>query len=283
MMILRQSLTIACLLVSSISWTTSGFVVITPAMNTRSLTINSISGSSTQLHQSNENKAKQSHSMLFSDRKARITLPLVTSLTTLLGNTLPANAGIGTIIPFEETRKEKFAGSIANSVVLLRLKSSLRKRGYYAKKAVVGTYKPKDDLVVSLTREFGENKLFDLGSSGEVLEEFIKTSGEYPHALVLYGQDVTISPDGTVSDITGPDLKTTEASIMEKLKGKLSSDVAVIGGIVIHRTKSGGKDAGEDCFLPVSVTYASTDGSVSDLFGEVFGDLPTPRQTVVLR
>mmetsp|Transcript_2005 Transcript_2005/g.2858 ORF Transcript_2005/g.2858 Transcript_2005/m.2858 type:complete len:283 (-) Transcript_2005:139-987(-) len=276
----RQSSAIACLLLTAtttLSSFSNGFSIASSPANIGK------SNALSLLHATPNNKNGESNnSDMHLYRQARITTPLLTALfTTLFSNVSPANAGIGSVIPFEVTRKEKFAGSVTNSVILLRMKATLRKSGYYAKKAVIGTFKPKDDLSVALVTEFGDGRLFNLAEDSSAVEKYVEASNEKPHALILYGQDVDISPSGEVGTITGDDLKTTEKAIMEKLVGKGLKDFTLVGGIVIHRVKTGGKDAGEDCFFPVSIT-STVDGKVTDIFPEVFGDLPTPRQTVVL-
>jgi len=100
-------------------------------------------------------------------------------------------------------------------------------------------------------------------------------------ALVLYGQDVSISPEGDLSEIQGRDLKSSEKILMDSLASKGLSDLTLVGGIVVHRVKTGGKDAGEDCFYPMAITSVRN-GVTTDLFEKAFGDLPTPRQSVIL-
>jgi len=218
-------------------------------------------------------------------RIKRILLPmqLLTS-SALFIDTPPAYAGIGAVVPFEETRQEKFRGSIRNSVVMLRLNSTLKaKRGYQKKNAVVATLKSSDDLSVDIARNFGRGKevvsLVD-ESSSSFADYIQKCQGK--KALVLYGQDVSISPEGGVSEIQGKDLKSSEKLLMDSLASKGISDVTLIGGIVIHRAKEGpAKDTGEDCFFPMAMTSVRN-GVTTDLFERVFGDLSTPRQTVDL-
>lgn len=218
-----------------------------------------------------------------SARKARVSLPLSTIASTfaftLFGDSAPANAGIGSVVPFDVSRKERFSGSIANYVVLLRLQRSLRKRGYFSKMAYVATYKPKDDLAVQLSQDFSDSPLLDLKAGDTSVEEYLQTCiNSKKKALILYGQDVDISPDGTVSAIVGDDLKATEQALLEKI-GDKALDVTLMGGIIIHRSKTGGKDAGEDCFLPARIMGVRSNYQV-DIFEEVFGDLPTSRQTI---
>ena len=55
--------------------------------------------------------------------------------------------------------------------------------------------------------------------------------------------------------------------------------ITLIGKDIIHRAKTGGKDYGEDCFLPSRIVGVRSNYEV-DIFDEVFGDLlPTSRQT----
>jgi len=218
-----------------------------------------------------------------SARKARVTLPLSTMASTfaftLLGNSSPANAGIGSVVPFDASRKEKFSGSIGNSVVMLRLQRSLRKRGYFYQKGAVATYKPKDDLGGLLTRDYADGPLVDLKDGNNALEEYLQScEKDNKKGIILYGQDVDIAPDGNVSAIVGDDLQSTEQSILEKI-GDRPFDITLIGGVIIHRAKTGGKDAGEDCFLPARIMGVRSNYKV-DIFEEVFGDLPTSRQTI---
>jgi len=213
-------------------------------------------------------------------RTKRIVLPLQLITSLLLIHSSPAHAGIGAVVPFDATRQEKFQGSIKNSVVMLRLNSTLRKRGYRNKNAVVATLKSKDDLSLDMAQSFGSfGKAVSLGDSSS-FAEYIQNCQD-KKALVLYGQDVSISPEGNVSDIQGKDLKSSEKTIMDSLASKGLSDLTLVGGIVIHRVKSGGKDAGEDYFYPMSITSVRN-GVTTDLFKKVFGDLPTPRQSVIL-
>ena len=259
-------------------WMISGYTIM-PGRGRNA--VRSASEKSRRLYQSNTNGEDDQVSTLLSARKARVIFPMSSIIAALAGNSLPAHAGIGTVVPFEETRKEKFSGSIANSVVILRLKSSLRKRGYFQNKSLIATFKASDDLGVSISREFGDGQVIDV-TDGAVLEEYIeKCQSADKKAVVLYGQDVDISANGEASQVLGKDLKSSENLLMEKLRDKLS-EVTLVGGVVIHRSKSGGKDAGEDCFLPVAIT-CTRNGITTDIFEEVFGDLPTPRQTVSLK
>lgn len=221
-------------------------------------------------------------------RSKRIYLPLqiISSLSFI--NSSPANAGIGTVIPFDVTRQEKFSGSIMNSVTMLRLNSTLRKRGYVKKNALVATLKPRDELVLRLAQDFGTAGDVTLLSDASSIESYVQTFQQKSNennknykALVLYGKDVDISPEGDMSEIKGNDFKESEKLLVDSLATKGISDVTLIGGIVIHRAKTGGKDAGEDCFYPVAMT-SYRKGVSTDLFEKVFGDLPTPRQTVSL-
>lgn len=283
-----------------------GFVVVPPTAGTSRANSRSRSPLPTLLLLSSSDEQQSSLSSVVNDgddngndslfssaRKARIVLPLQLLTTsfaaagvTTLSAPLPAHAGVGSIVPFDETRNKKFRGSIGNSVVALRLKSTLRKRGYYSNKAVVATFKSQDDLGLLLSGEFGDGQVVSSSS----LEDCIQKLEGKQKLLILYGQDVTISPEGQVSDIQGNDFKSSEKSLLEsalKTGGGLDNNVEItlVGGIVIHRTKSGPrKDTGEDCFYPVAMkSIDSKSGVVTDLFGEVFGDLPTPRQSVVLR
>jgi len=219
-------------------------------------------------------------------RTKRILLPMqfLTSSLLFIETPLPAHAGIGTVVPFEETRREKFKGSIRNYVVVLRLNSTLNKLGYQKRNAVVATLKSSDDLSVDIARNFGRGgqvvSLADDSSSSSFADYIQSCQGK--KALVLYGQDVSISPEGDVSEIQGKDLKSSEKLLMDALASKGISNVTLIGGIVIHRAKSGtAKDTGEDCFLPMAITSVK-DGVTTDLFERVFGDLQTPRQSVDL-
>lgn len=222
-----------------------------------------------------------------SARAARINFPLSALGLFFLGQTVqpaPANAGIGSVIPFEESRKARFNGSITNFVVSLRLNRSLRKRGYSRNGAVVATFKPKDDLGALMARDYGSgfDALVDVSSdgSGVSVDDYLKECMETKKkAFIVYGQDVDIAPDGTVSEIRGEDVSKTEKVLIEQV-GSRSMDVTLMGGIVIHRSKGGGKDAGEDCFLPMTIA-GMRDGNVYDIFEEVYGDLPTARQTIV--
>ena len=54
--------------------------------------------------------------------------------------------------------------------------------------------------------------------------------------------------------------------------------ITLIGKDIIHRAKTGGKDYGEDCFLPSRIVGVRSIYEV-DIFEEVFRDLPTSRQT----
>jgi len=213
-------------------------------------------------------------------RTKRILLPMQLIASSLFINTpLPAHAGIGTVAPFEETLKEKFRGSIRNSVVVLRLNSTLNKRGYQKKNAVFATIKSPDDLSRDIARNFVRGgKVVSLDSSSSFADYIQNCEGK--KALVLYGQDVSISPEGDVSEIQGNDLKASEKLLMDSLASKGISDVTLIGGIVVHRAKEGNaNDTGEDCFFPMAITSVRN-GVTTDLFDRVFGDLPTPRQTV---
>lgn len=221
----------------------------------------------------------------WSPRTARIQLPLavLSGSFCLLGTGEPAHAGVGTLVPFEETRKAKFRGSLANSVVLLRLRSSLRKKGYFAKKAVVACAKPADELSYLLSNDFGEGLPPVLISppSSDSIQAYIEKDLKGKKALVVFGKDVSISREGEVGETVGTDLSKTE----DMLKTAFCSagvEAVLLGGTIIHRVKDGGKDAGEDCFYPSSI-LSLKDGVATDIFAEVFGDLETPRQSVVLR
>ena len=224
---------------------------------------------------------------IMSARNARIMIPLSTMTSTLMfsliGNPSPSNAGIGSVIPFDVSRKEQFSGSIGNSVVMLRLQMSLRKRGYLNKKANVATFKPKDDLGVLLNQGFGSGSpLVEFNGSTSGLDEYLQScEGNQKKALIFYGQDVDIAPNGDVSSIVGEDLKSTEELLYDKI-GDRALDVTLLGGVTIHRAKEGGKDAGEDCFLPCRIMGVRSRYKV-DIFEEVFGDLPTSRQTLRIR
>jgi len=63
-----------------------------------------------------------------------------------------------------------------------------------------------------------------------------------------------------------------------KKNGDRPFDITLIGKDIIHRAKTGGKDYGEDCFLPSRIVGVRSNYEV-DIFEEVFGDLPTSRQT----
>lgn len=215
-------------------------------------------------------------------RTKRIVLPLQILSSSLILRSSPANAGIGTVVPFEATRREKFQGSISNSVVMLRLSSTLRKRGYRKGNAVVATLKPKDDLSIDIAQVFGRSgAALPLGDPSSFAEYVRSCTEGGKRALVLYGRDVSISPEGDVGDVLGKDLKASETILVDALASKGLSDLTLVGGIVIHRAKTGGKDAGEDCFFPMAMSSVR-DGVTTDLFREVFGDLPTPRQSVIL-
>lgn len=215
-------------------------------------------------------------------RTKRILLPLQLIASSLFLKSSPANAGIGTVVPFDVTRQEKFRGSIQNSVTMLRLNSTLRKRGYVKRNALVATLKPKDGLVLRMAQDFGTaGEVVSLSDSSSFENYLQKCQDDKKRALVFYGQDVDISPEGDLSDITGKDLRSSEKLLVDSLASKGIPDVTLVGGIVIHRAKSGGKDAGEDCFFPVAIT-SIRNGVTRDLFEKVFGDLETPRQSVVL-
>jgi len=139
--------------------------------------------------------------------------------------------------------------------------------------------KPKDDLALDILRGFGKGELVSLDDPSS-FEDYVRQC-EGKKALVLYGQDVSISPEGIVGDIKGRGIKESEKLLVDKLlasKAAGISELTLVGGIVIHRVKTGGKDAGEDCFFPMAITNVR-DGVTTDLFEQVFGDLPTPRQS----
>mmetsp|Transcript_46354 Transcript_46354/g.68421 ORF Transcript_46354/g.68421 Transcript_46354/m.68421 type:complete len:310 (-) Transcript_46354:152-1081(-) len=309
MRIIRQPIVAGLLVISSWTMITSGFVFVAPPLGGEKMTTTRMASRLSPFQEGNDagqniisNKCDDAdddgiertglsnhnnNPMFRSARNARILSPLglMTSASSILWTTnpLPANAGVGAVVPFEATRKEKFSGSIGNSVVILRLNSSLRKRGYFAKKAVVATSKSKDDLGFLLSREFGDRPLYDLEDGSSSLEAYVKNCNEDKlKALILYGQDVDISPDGEVGDLKGKDLKSSEQFLIDKMSG-VSNEATLVGGVIIHRDKTGAsKDRGEDCFLPTSIVNVKN-GVVTDLFDEVFGDLPTPRQTRILR
>jgi len=215
-------------------------------------------------------------------RQIRLQQPF-TFLSLLLLTTSPAHAGVGSIIPFEVTRSEQFSGSLANSIVVLRLRATLRKSlGYYSSSSIlVATAKPQDDLAQLLAKEFAKDEeslsIYQETAFRERLQE-----ASVSKAILLYGQDVTIAPDGSVSEITGPSIASKEQELIKVLGGS-ATPIVLLGGITIHRTKSGGKDAGEDCFYPVSLQSVGGSAGVTDWFSPVFGDLPTPRQDRVLK
>mmetsp|Transcript_28738 Transcript_28738/g.43844 ORF Transcript_28738/g.43844 Transcript_28738/m.43844 type:complete len:264 (-) Transcript_28738:100-891(-) len=205
-------------------------------------------------------------------RGARIILPSLL----VLGGSLPANAGIGQKYPFDISLKKNFPGSLMNSVIMLRLASSLRKRGYMRGKASVATLKASE-LGVLLSRQFGDGTIYNFDEK-KSLDDYI-ASCEGKRALVLFGPDTAISPEGEVSEIKGMDVKSAEKFVTEKLiNDKLwekVDEVTLLGGVVIQRSKTG-VDKGEDCFQPLLIKTLTRNG-VKDLYEEAFGDLLTPR------
>lgn len=229
-----------------------------------------------------------------SARVARIGAPLAIAAATFLSSPLVAEAGIGTVVPVEVTLKEKFRGAIANSVIILRLSSTLRKMGYYEKKSEIASFDASptiSELAGDLTRKFGDGQT--VYSLPESMLAFIEaTKGK--RALIVYGPEVTISVEGDVSGQQGStDVAATEKQIFDQAVKKLLdngvSEVCLLGGTRIRRPKTGGKAAGEDYFYPRAITiWKKTSGGntslmSTDLFDEVFGDLPTPRQTRILK
>jgi len=224
---------------------------------------------------------------MLSARSARIRLPAsILSGGALVGwNAQPARAGIGTEVPFETTLKERFRGAIRNYVVLLRLNSTLLKRGYGQNMATVAVSgQEPTDLSSAMANQFAEGTLTrgvdDLTSTGITKVPFKDDLvRKRKKALILFGPEVDIAPDGTVGQMRGGDtkgIKTAEAALIEKIKGrKLDGldEVTLLGGIIIHRSKGGGKDAGEDCFQAFSCTTIKSNGDVVDLFGPIFADL----------
>lgn len=205
-------------------------------------------------------------------REARILIPSLL----VLGSSLPANAGIGQRSPFDVSLKKNFEGSLMNSVIMLRLSSSLRKRGYMKGKADVATLIPSE-LSAMLSRQFGDGTMYNLEEKKSWEEYIAKCDGK--RALVLFGPEVDISPEGSVGEIKGMDVKSAEKFVMDKLiNDKLwekVNEVTILGGVVIHRSKTG-VDKGEDCFQPLLIKTLSQNG-VKDLYEEAFGDLLTPR------
>jgi len=102
--------------------------------------------------------------------------------------------------------------------------------------------------------------------------------------VILYGSEVDISAEGVVSNVIGDSVKQTEKTILDKVRstvpkdGKTLKEITLLGGVVIHRTKTG-VDRGEDCFQPLSIkTYIAENGNVVNLYEKAFGDLLTPRE-----
>jgi hypothetical protein len=230
-----------------------------------------------------------SSSGLVSARVARIGTPLAIAAASFLANPLVAKAGIGTVVPVEVTLKEKFRGAISNSVVLLRLNSTLRKLGYYQNKARVASFdsptSASSELASDLSRQFSDGKAV-YALPGTLSAYVEATQGK--RAMIVYGPEVSISIEGEVGSQQGPaDVAATEQKIVDQVVKKLLasgiSEVCLLGGTLIHRPKTGGKAAGEDYFLPRAITSwkLTSDGSLvtMDVFDKVFGDLPTPRQT----
>jgi len=274
----QASIFLHSLMLVSIPCRVSGFTVLTPT------SLNTTPNDSRILHQKRfaqpTNKQEDDNILRNDARKKRIVLPLQLILSSLFINTSPAQAGIGTIVPFDATLKEKFPGALQNYVIMLRLNSTLRKRGYLKKNSVVATLKSTDDLSSLMARDYGQSsEAVPLGDSSSIKEYIQNCQGR--KALVLYGQDVSISREGDVSEIQGKDLKSSEKILMDSLASAGLSDVTLVGGIVVHRVKTGGKDAGEDCFYPMAMTSVRN-GVTTDLFKQAFGDLPTPRQSVIL-
>ena len=77
-----------------------------------------------------------------------------------------------------------------------------------------------------------------------------------------------------ISNLVGKQVEATISSD-PSFWGKIS-EITLIGGIVINRGHGSGTEGGDDFFQPLTMKAFSKSG-VTDLYGEVFGDLPTPK------
>ena len=263
-----------------------GFVpgTMTPRQTSTATMMRMTIGQAGEVDRQEGHHEKDKHGPMISTRSARILLPAMTVSSLVLslgGNALPAHAGVGTVIPFDVSLKENFQGSITNSVVLLRLNNILRKRGYYQNKAVLGIYNQNPtELAVMLAGQF----------AGGALTSFVNIATESngkKKALILFGPDVDIARDGTVGQVKGDaNIRGTESALIGMLQKSFPPDfdeITLLGGLIIHRSKEGGKDAGEDCFQPMAITSITKDGNALDMYSPAFGDLPTSRQSYVLK
>ena len=103
-------------------------------------------------------------------------------------------------------------------------------------------------------------------------------------SVILYRSEVDISAEGVVSNVIGDSVKQTEKTILDKLRSMVPKDrktlkeITLLGGVVIHRMKTG-VDRGKDFFQPLSIkTYTAENCNVMNLYKKAFGDLLMPRE-----
>jgi len=168
----------------------------------------------------------------------------------------------------------------------------------------------KNELGTFLSRQFGDGiTVVPLSTTNksssyeEYVTNIVKTGGNtrpsslpfsaptdisQNRAIILFGSEVDIASDGVISNIQTPNttIKAMETQLLEKLAGIVPKDgnvlkeITIVGGVVIHREKTG-VDRGDDYFQPLVIkTYIAENGRVVDLYEKTFGDLLTPRGDV---
>jgi len=134
------------------------------------------------------NKQEDDNFILNDARKKRIVLPLQLIISSLFINSSPAQAGIGTVVPFDATLKEKFPGALQNYVIMLRLNSTLRKRGYLKKNTVFATLKSNDDLSSLMARDYGSlGEAVPLGDSSSFKDYIQNCQGKKSISFIWSG------------------------------------------------------------------------------------------------